>query len=98
MPSEHVRFLSIAEIWFVDSNSIPASRGLEWLDFAVVASYVLVTLGIVYWASRRQHGTEDFFLGSRRMPWFAVGLSIMATLLSSITYLGLTGEVVKNGI
>src|SRR5437868_12245797 len=32
------------------------------------------------------------------MPWMAVGLSIMATLLSSLTYLSLTGEVVKSGI
>ena len=57
-----------------------------------------MTLGIVYRASRRQHNTDDFFLGNRRLPWMAVGLSIMATLLSSLTYLGLTGEVVKNGI
>jgi SSS family solute:Na+ symporter len=64
----------------------------------MVALYLLVTLGIVVWSSRRQHDTEDFFLGNRRLPWLAVGLSIMATLLSSLTYVGLTGEVVKNGI
>ena len=79
----------------------PDSRpttGLEPLDYVLVAAYLLVTVGIVIWSSRRQHDTEDFFLGSRRLPWLAVGLSIMATLLSSLTYLGLTGEVVKNGI
>lgn len=76
----------------------PAPVGLELTDYVVVLAYVLLTLGIVVWAARRQHGTEDYFLGSRRMPWLAVGLSIMATLLSSLTYLGLTGEVVKNGI
>jgi solute:Na+ symporter, SSS family len=79
------------------TESRPLS-GLETFDFAVVVLYVLVTIGIVFWASRRQHNTEDYFLGNRRMPWLAVGLSIMATLLSSLTYLGLTGEVVKNGI
>jgi SSS family solute:Na+ symporter len=71
---------------------------LETFDYAMVAAYLLVTLGIVVWASRRQKDTEDFFLGNRRLPWLAVGLSIMATLLSSLTYVGLTGEVVKNGI
>ncbi|HMC12347.1 MAG TPA: sodium/solute symporter [Pirellulaceae bacterium] len=76
----------------------PSLSGLEAFDFVVVVLYVLVTLGIVYRASRHQHNTDDFFLGSRKMPWMAVGLSIMATLLSSLTYLGLTGEVVKNGI
>jgi SSS family solute:Na+ symporter len=79
-------------------NSPSSVPGLERLDFVVVALYVLATLGIVGWAALRQHGTEEFFLGNRRLPWLAVGLSIMATLLSSLTYLGLTGEVVKNGV
>src|SRR5262245_49937898 len=72
--------------------------GLEVFDFVVVVLYIIATLVIVYRASRHQHNTDDFFLGNRRMPWMAVGLSIMATLLSSLTYLGLTGEIVKNGI
>lgn len=72
--------------------------GLETFDRIVVVVYVLITLYIVYRASRKQRDTEDFFLGNRRLPWMAVGLSIMATLLSSLTYLGLTGEIVKNGI
>jgi len=72
--------------------------GLKTFDVVVVVLYVLTTLYIVYRASRHQKNTDDFFLGNRRMPWLAVGLSIMATLLSSLTYLGLTGEVVKNGI
>ncbi len=72
--------------------------GLKTFDVVVVVLYVLVTLYIVYRASLNQKNTDDFFLGNRRMPWMAVGLSIMATLLSSLTYLGLTGEVVKNGI
>jgi SSS family solute:Na+ symporter len=73
-------------------------EGLGAVDFVVVVAYVLLTLGIVYRASRHQHDTDDYFLGNRRMPWMAVGLSIMATLLSSLTYLSVTGEVVKSGI
>src|SRR3954452_24562121 len=73
-------------------------EGLKTFDIVVVVLYVLATMYIVYRASRHQKDTDDYFLGSRRMPWMAVGLSIMATLLSSLTYLGLTGEVVKNGI
>lgn len=72
--------------------------GFHAYDYLMVASYLAVTLGIVFWSSRRQKNTDDFFLGNRRLPWLAVGLSIMATLLSSLTYLGLTGEIVKNGI
>lgn len=79
-------------------NASESLEGLGTIDFVVVVAYVLVTLGIVYRASRHQHNTDDFFLGNRRMPWMAVGLSIMATLLSSLTYLSVTGEVVKSGI
>lgn len=72
--------------------------GFHLYDYVMVAAYLVVTLGIVIWSSRRQKDTEGFFLGNRRLPWLAVGLSIMATLLSSLTYLGLTGEIVKHGI
>jgi SSS family solute:Na+ symporter len=82
----------------VPAETKPPSTGLEAFDYVMVGVYLLVTLSIVVWSSRRQHDTEDFFLGGRRMPWLAVGLSIMATLLSTLTYVGLTGEVVKNGI
>ena len=72
--------------------------GLHALDYVAVALYLVLTAAIVVWASRREKDTEDFFLGGRSMPWLAVGLSIMATLLSSITYLGMPGEIVKNGV
>ncbi len=80
-----------------DSNLIP-NGGLETLDYAAVALYLLLTFGIAVWFSMRQKDTEDFFVGGRRVPWLAVGLSIMATLFSTITYLGAPGEVIKHGI
>ena len=75
-----------------------ARSGLQPLDYVMVGVYLLVTVGIVLWSSRKQGDTEEFFLGGRRMPWMAVGLSIMATLLSTISYLGLPGEMIKHGI
>jgi SSS family solute:Na+ symporter len=71
--------------------------GLELLDYLAVAAYLAVTLAILYRAGRKQHDTEDFFLGGRSMPWLAVGLSIMATLLSTNTYLGAPGEMIRYG-
>lgn len=79
--------------------SAPAPRaGLQWVDFVGVGLYLLVTAGIVAWSSLRQKDTEDYFLGGRRMPWMAVGLSLLATLMSSISYMGVPGEMIKNGI
>lgn len=80
-------------------SGIPAPRaGLQMLDFLAVAGYLAITFGIVVWSMRKQKSTEDFFLGGRRMPWLAVGMSLLATLLSTISYLGVPGEVIKNGI
>jgi SSS family solute:Na+ symporter len=76
----------------------PPHDGLGVFDVVGIIAYLLVTLGIVVWASRKQKDTDDFFLGGRQLPWFAVGLSIMATLFSSISYVGNSGEIIKNGL
>jgi SSS family solute:Na+ symporter len=79
--------------------SAPAPRaGLQWVDLLAVAIYLLVTVVIVIRSSRRQSSTSEFFLGGRRMPWMAVGLSVLATLMSSISYMGVPGEMIKNGV
>jgi SSS family solute:Na+ symporter len=81
------------------ARTAPAPRAaLEWIDFLGVGVYLLVTMGIVIWSSRRQSNTTEFFLGGRRMPWMAVGLSVLATLMSSISYMGVPGEMIKNGV
>jgi len=74
------------------------SSGLQGLDYAAIVGYLLLTFGIAVWFSRRQKSTEDFFVGGRRMPFIAVGLSILATLFSTISYLGVPGEMIKRGI
>ncbi|MEX2287607.1 MAG: hypothetical protein WD648_10995 [Planctomycetaceae bacterium] len=80
-------------------TSIAGPReGLQLIDVVGVVVYLLITAAIVVWSSRRQATTEDFFLGGRRMPWAAVGLSLLATLMSSISYMGVPGEMISNGI
>lgn len=79
-------------------SELPLQTGLRGLDFAAIVLYLAVTFGIAVWFSRRQGSAEDFFVGGRRIPWFAVGLSILATLFSTLSYLGAPGEVIKNGI
>ncbi|WP_425617459.1 hypothetical protein NA78x_001137 [Anatilimnocola sp. NA78] len=73
-------------------------QGLEGLDYAAIIVYLVVTFGISIWFGRKQKNTEDFFVGGRQMPWFVIGLSILATLFSTLTYQGVPGEVIKNGI
>lgn len=77
---------------------LAAGSGLQGLDLGAIACYFALTFGIALWFGWRQRNTEDFFVGGRRMPWFAVGLSILATLFSTLSYLGMPGETIKNGM
>ena len=72
-------------------------RGLTVWDYSIIVVYGLAVLGIGWWCSRRQTSTEEYFLGGRKMGWLIVGLSTMATLVSTITYLTIPGEIIKNG-
>jgi len=72
--------------------------GLEPLDWIVIATYGAAVIGIGAWANRRQKTTEDYFLGGRRMRWWAVGVSLIATSFSSAALIGGTGEGFANGM
>ena len=72
--------------------------GLQTIDYAVVLVYLLGVLAVGCFFSRRQHETSEFFVGGRRMPWLAVGLSIVATMLSTVSYLATPGEVIQHGL
>ena len=70
-------------------------RALDWVIIAVYLVYVLVD-GV-----RRAEGTreiEGYFLANRSLPWWAVGLSVMATQLSAITLIGTTGQGATDGM
>lgn len=62
---------------------------LRPLDWAVLGAYVLLLAATGIWFSRRkQESTEGYFLAGRRMPVWAVAISIIATSLSAATFIG----------
>ena len=67
-------------------------------DWLIVFAY----LGYVIWhgisMSRNTGGTAGFFLAGRSLPWWAVGLSVMATQMSAITLIGTTGQAYVDGM
>ncbi|MBN1507091.1 MAG: sodium:solute symporter [Sedimentisphaerales bacterium] len=67
-------------------------EGLHWIDYAVVGGYlaVIVWLGVHF--SRRQTSTNEYFAGGRSVPAWAIGMSLLATLISSVTFLAYPGE------
>ena len=82
---------------FLAATHSPVDRGLQGVDYLVVLFYLLAVLGVGFYFSRHQKKSEDYFVGGRSMPWMAVGLSIMASLLSTLSYLAAPGEMIKNG-
>lgn len=70
---------------------------LATLDWIVIALYLLGMLGVGFAYSLKNKDEKDFLLGGGNMNPIAVGLSLFATLLSSLSYLSYPGEVIKYG-
>ena len=68
------------------------------VDWTIIVAYLA---WVLYDGVRRAKGTaavEGYFLASRSLPWWAVGLSVMATQMSAITLVGTTGQGYDDGI
>ena len=70
----------------------PPDAALHWPDYLVLLVYLLILLGIGYLCTGRESGAGGFLLGSRRIPWWAAGLSIVATQVSSIGFMAIPAK------
>ncbi len=71
---------------------------MHWINWVIVAVYLAI---VVFDGLRRTRGTtniEGYFLANRSLPWWAVGLSVMATQLSAVTLIGTTGQGATDGL
>ena len=68
------------------------------LDWAIVTIYLAWVLYDGIRRSKGTHAVEGYFLASRSLPWWAVGLSVMATQMSAITLVGTTGQAATDGL
>jgi SSS family solute:Na+ symporter len=67
-------------------------------DWAVVVAYLVWIVWDGLRRSKATHEVEGYFLANRSLPWWAVGLSVMATQLSAITLVGTTGRGYTEGL
>lgn len=65
---------------------------MRFWDAAIVIVYLAVVVGKGAALARKQKGVDDYFLAGRNMGWFAVGVSVIASLFSGISYLGAPTE------
>ena len=72
---------------------------LTVLDWAIIASYFAVNVGIgLYYRKRATASTEDFFVSGRNVSWWLAGTSMVATTFAADTPLAVTGLVAAYGI
>ena len=89
-----------SEWLMIDGESKPGVRAADvtairmtmrpsfgWLNWAVLIAYLAGMVALGYYFMRREGDADDFFKGGGRIPWWAAGISIYATMLSAITYM-----------
>ena len=73
-----------ADVTHIDVSN---EKSFGWLNWAVLALYLIGMLAMGIYFMRKENGADDFFKGGGRIPWWAAGISIYATMLSAITYM-----------
>lgn len=69
------------------------------LDYVVIAGYVIVLVAIAIIAKKRgQKSLDDYFAGGKDLPWWLVGVSMVATTFAADTPLAITGIIASQGI
>ncbi len=68
------------------------SVSIHFIDYAIIAATFVVTIIVGLRFSRRQNTTGNYFKASGKIPSWAIGMSILATLISSVTFLAYPGE------
>ena len=76
----------------VTSVKLGSRVAFGWLNWLVLGIYLVGMLGLGYFFMLRESSSEDFFKGGGRIPWWAAGISIYATMLSAITYMAIPAK------
>jgi SSS family solute:Na+ symporter len=65
--------------------------GLDRIDYAIIAVYLIGVAWIGTRIGGRQRSSQDYFLGGKALPWWAVGLSVVASETSTLTFISVPG-------
>ena len=67
---------------------MPSAQFFNAGDWIIIAAYLIGIIALGVWFGRDQHTTRDYFLGSKNIPWWGIGLSIVAAETSALTIIG----------
>jgi len=72
---------------------------LGLLDAGIMAAYLVIVAAIGFRVGRREkRTTRDYFLAGSRLPWYAVGLSMVASSISTEQFMGEVGFAYSYGL
>ncbi len=66
------------------------------LDLAIFVVFYAVVLGFSFAKSRGEKDSADYFLGGRRLPWWLIGVSVVAANISTEQFVGMAGQAAGN--
>ena len=72
--------------------------GLNALDLVIFGLFTLVVIGIALYASRREETEEDYFLAGRKLTWWLIGFSLIASNISTEHFVGMAGRGYELGL
>lgn len=71
---------------------------MNWLDWIVLFGTLLLIVAYGVWRTRKANSLDDYLRGGNQMSWFTIGLSVMATQASAITFLSAPGLGYESGL
>jgi len=80
------------------AHSIFTKILMQFLDWLVLISTLALIVGYGSWKTRKNKSIESYLLGDKSLKWGAIGLSVMATQASAITFLSTPGQAFESGM
>tara|TARA_Y100001972_G_scaffold129173_1_gene194865 strand:+ start:3234 stop:4931 length:1698 start_codon:yes stop_codon:yes gene_type:complete len=71
---------------------------MNYLDFIVLGATLVLIVLVGVWQIKKQHSIQSFLLGDKSMRWGTIGLSVMATQASAITFISTPGQAYESGL
>jgi len=71
-------------------------NSIHWIDLTIIALSLVFTVASGFYFARRQKSSDRYFVGSKKIPAWAIGVSIFATLISSVTFLAYPAAAYKS--
>ncbi len=75
------------------ATAVTTTSGFETIDYITLTVYLAALVGMGIYFSRKNLTTDDFFLAGGKMAWWATGLSIYGTQLSSISFMAIPAKI-----